>query len=139
MSDNVFVKHNVIKVAYLVSHPIQYQVQLLRELSEDPVINLKVLYCSDISIGEFFERGFGKIIDWNISLLDGYDYEFLPCIGDSKKVSFWRPLNYGLIKKLRDGAYDAIIIHGYMRLTNILAIFMSALLVSKYIYVMNRH
>lgn len=111
------------KIAYLVTHPIQNQSPLLKFLSEDKDINLTVFFCSDYSIGDFKDPQFNVEIKWDVDLLDGYKYEFLPSIGSTNTVSSWRPFNYGLISRLLKGNYDVLWMHGYSRLFNILMIF----------------
>jgi glycosyltransferase involved in cell wall biosynthesis len=118
------------KLAYLVSHPIQYQAPLLRQLAQEQDIELKVFFCSDISIRPFKENEFGHEFKWDVPVLDGYPYEFLPSSGffkpiardGSTNLSFLRPLNYGLSKRLRAGNFDALWIHGWGYWTNIYAI-----------------
>lgn len=106
---------NKIRVAYLVTHPIQYQAPLLQRIEEDPEIDLTVFFCSDFSVKGFADPGFGKVIEWDIPLLDGYKYEFLPAVGGTDRVSFWRPFNYGLAKRLQEGRFDVLWVHGYAR------------------------
>ena len=50
----------VIRVAHLVSHPIQYFVPLYRELSSRPEIDLRVYFYSDATVREFYDGGFGR-------------------------------------------------------------------------------
>jgi len=40
-----------VRLAYLVSHPIQYQAPLLRRLAQEPDIDLTVFFGSDFSVG----------------------------------------------------------------------------------------
>jgi glycosyltransferase involved in cell wall biosynthesis len=103
------------RLAYLVTHPIQYQAPLLRRIAADPDIQLKVFFASDLSVRKFVSVGFQCAIEWDVPLLDGYDYEFLPSFRYNEHLSFWRPMNYGLASRLRDGHFDALWIHGYMR------------------------
>ena len=42
-----------IRLAYLVSHPIQYQAPLLRRINQEPDIDLTTLFCSDLSAKEY--------------------------------------------------------------------------------------
>ncbi len=42
-----------IKLAYLVSHPIQYQAPLLRRIAQEPDIDLTVFYGSDFSLRSY--------------------------------------------------------------------------------------
>ena len=110
------------KIAYLVTHPIQYQSPLLRFLSKDKYINITVFFCSDFSIRNHMDKQFNQEIKWDTDLLSGYKYEFLPSIGSTNNVSNWRPFNYGLISRLLKGKFDVLWVHGYSRPFNILMI-----------------
>ena len=103
------------RLAYLVTHPIQYQAPLLRRIAKTPNIDLTVFYCSDLSTKEFSDTGFKGVIKWDVDLLGGYQYEFLPAVGGTDRISFWRPFNHGLAKRLKAGRFDALWIHGYAR------------------------
>ena len=106
-----------IRLAYLVSHPIQYQTPLLRRIAEEPDIDLTVFFGSDFSVRGYRDAGFGVGVKWDIPLLDGYKYEFLPKLRDRGNASFASPVNYGLVGRLRgesgDAAFDALWVHGY--------------------------
>jgi glycosyltransferase involved in cell wall biosynthesis len=104
-----------VRLAYLVTHPIQYQAPLLRRIAQEPEIDLTVFFCSDLSVREFVDTAFGRRIKWDVPLLDGYRYEFLPAIGGTESISFWRPFNYGLVRRLQSGKFDVLWIHGYAR------------------------
>ena len=67
------------RLAYLVTHPIQYQAPLLRRIAREPDIHLKVFFASDVSIRSFFDPAFKQSIQWDVPLLEGYEYEFLAC------------------------------------------------------------
>lgn len=116
------------KLGYIVSHPIQYQAPLLKELAKDKDIELKVLYCSDFSVRGYVDEGFGRKIEWDIPLLEGYNYEFLPELTKTNKTSFWKPLNYGIYKVLRRENFDALWIHGYFRLTNLIIMLLAKIM-----------
>lgn len=109
---------NKVKLAYLVSHPIQYQAPLLRRIAQEPDIELTVLFGSDFSVRGYKDKGFGGVgVKWDVPLLDGYRHEFLPGIRDNATVSITRPINYGILKRLRGGkdksAFDVVWVHGY--------------------------
>lgn len=110
-----------IRVAYVLTHPIQYQAPLLRKLAQHSAIDLTVFYRSDFSVGEFTDPGFGTAVRWDVGLLDGYRYELLPKLGNGNRISFWRPLNYGLARRLRKGRFDALWIHGYAHWFHLMA------------------
>ena len=72
-----------VKLAYMVSHPIQYQAPLLRRIAQEPDIDLTVFFGSDFSIRGYKDQGFGVDVKWDVPLLDGYRYEFLPVLRDN--------------------------------------------------------
>lgn len=110
------------RLAYLVSHPIQYQAPLLRHISAEMDIEFTVFFCSDLSVREYVDEGFGQAVQWDVPLLDGYRHEFLPAVGDRRRLSFSRPLNYGLSPRLREGRFDALWVHGWGHWTHLWAL-----------------
>ena len=105
------------RVAYLVSHPIQYQAPLLRLIASHPAFEMKVFFLHNSS-ANYFDPGFGRNIAWDTPLLDGYDYETLPAHGP-KAVSFWHG---GLSERLRPDRFNILWTHGYSHPTNARAI-----------------
>ena len=112
-----------IRLAYLVSHPIQYQAPLLRQIAADPDIDLTVFFCSDFSIRKHVDEGFGQIIEWDTPLLEGYKHVFLKAYCHDGPPSVIRPINSGLARALKKGQFDALWVHGYMRLYHIISMF----------------
>jgi glycosyltransferase involved in cell wall biosynthesis len=104
-----------LRVAYLVTHPIQYQTPLLKRIAQEDDIRLKAFFASDVSVSSFRDPGFGITVRWDTPLLVGYDYEFLPALGGTHSVSTMRPLSCGLAKRLRSETFDALWVHGYAR------------------------
>jgi glycosyltransferase involved in cell wall biosynthesis len=106
-----------VRLAYLVSHPIQYQAPLLRRIAGEPDIDLTVFFGSDFSVRGYRDAGFGVGVKWDVPLLDGYKHVFLPRLRDRGNASFASPVNYGLVRRLRDeggeAAFDALWVHGY--------------------------
>jgi glycosyltransferase involved in cell wall biosynthesis len=111
----------MLRVAYLLSHPIQYQSPLLRLFARQPGLELTVLYTSDFSVRSYHDKGFGATVEWDVPLLGGYRHEFLPRVLDSHDVSFFRPLNRGIFRRLRQGRFDVLWIHGYATLNSWIA------------------
>jgi glycosyltransferase involved in cell wall biosynthesis len=101
------------RVAYIVSHPIQYQAPLLRRIAACPEIDLTVFFMSDLSVRGYRDPGFGTRVRWDVPLLDGYRYEFLPALGPRDRLSFWWPLSRRLRHFLRSGRFDVLWVHGY--------------------------
>jgi len=107
-----------VRVAYLVSHPIQYQAPLLRRIAREPEIDLTVFFGSDFSVKGYKDAGFGGVdIKWDTPLLDGYKHEFLPVIRDNATVTPTTPMNYGIASRLKGDrnrpAFDVLWVHGY--------------------------
>jgi len=117
-----------IRLAYFVSHPIQYQAPLLRRIAQEPDIDLTVFFSSDLSVRGYKDSGFGVHVEWDVPLLEGYKYEFLPRIGDGDHIGFAKPLNWGIFDRLRKGRFDAVWVFGYSSLTSLQAIVASAML-----------
>jgi glycosyltransferase involved in cell wall biosynthesis len=66
------------RIAILSSHPIQYNAPLFALLAKEPKIDLMVFYTwGEQSMGAKFDPDFGKTIEWDIPLLDGYSYTFV--------------------------------------------------------------
>lgn len=110
------------RLACLVSHPIQYQAPLFRRISAHPEIDLTVLFISDLSMRGYQDPGFRISLKWDVPLLEGYKYFFLPCIGRRDQISFWRPFTIGLKHHLANRKFDALWLHGYAHHVNIRAL-----------------
>ena len=109
-----------VRLAYLVSHPIQYQAPLLRRISQEPDIDLTVFFASNFSVREYVDKGFGVDVKWDVPLLDGYKHEFLPSIWDKRRTGPTSQLNYGIFSRLRGHnglpGFDVLWVHGYSTL-----------------------
>lgn len=103
-----------VRLAYLVSHPIQYQAPLLRRIAREPGIELTVFFGSDFSVKGYRDPGFGVDVKWDIPLVDGYQHEFLPVVRDKGRTGFLSPINRGLTRRLTRGrGFDVLWVHGY--------------------------
>jgi glycosyltransferase involved in cell wall biosynthesis len=115
-----------VRLAYLVSHPIQYQAPLLRRIALEPDIELTVLFGSDFSVRGYKDHGFGVEVAWDTPLLEGYHSEFLRPLRDVGGVSPTTPISRGIYRRLlqADGspAFDALWVHGYASVNSLQAI-----------------
>ncbi len=107
------------RIAAFISHPIQYYAPLWQELSKRPGVSLKVFYFSRQGLDLSYDPGFGKALAWDIDLLAGHEYEFLP-----RQWPTTNPLdhtltglNAQLIATLRKG-WDVAFVSGYAHLNN---------------------
>lgn len=118
-----------VRLACFASHPIQYQAPLFRRIAREQDIDLTVFFSSDLSVRGYKDSGFGVRVNWDVPLLDGYKYEFLPRTLESDDLThFARPLNWGIFSRLRRGHFDAVWAFGYARLASLNAIFAARLL-----------
>ncbi|QMV19566.1 glycosyltransferase [Granulicella sp. 5B5] len=121
-----------VRLAYVVSHPIQYQAPLLRRIAQEPDIALTVLFGSDFSVRGYKDAGFGVEVNWDVPLLEGYKSEFLPALRDNGTVSMTSPISHGIYRHLQnaDGspAFDALWVHGYASINALQAILAAKML-----------
>ena len=110
------------RIAYLVTHPIQYQAPLLRLIAAQSDIDLTVFFQSDMSLKAYADGGFGQSVKWDVPLLDGYRHEFLPGIWRHGVVTAQKPINWGFTSRLTKARFDALWVHGYARWVNWMAI-----------------
>ncbi|MBI3590058.1 MAG: glycosyltransferase family 4 protein [Candidatus Melainabacteria bacterium] len=115
--------NNKFHLAVITSHPIQYQAPFFREIAKYPEIDLKVFFCSDWGLKLYKDSGFGQEIKWDILLLDGYNFEFLPNKSPFPNVSrFWGLINPQIIRKIKEENFDAVWVHGWSSFTNLLTV-----------------
>lgn len=103
-----------VRLAWLSTHPIQYQAPLLRAIAASPGIDLTALFFSDFSTRAYVDREFGRIVQWDVPLLEGYRHEFLPGSGGPvADTAFFRPRIAGLKERLTAKRFDAVLIQGW--------------------------
>jgi glycosyltransferase involved in cell wall biosynthesis len=111
-----------IKLAYYLSHPIQYFSPLLRSLAEKTDLN--VYYFSDSSIKGTMDAGFGQKIKWDVPLLQGYKSRFIRnfSFGRSMNNRFLDAVNPGVIGMIFKDKAGVIIVNGWSYFSTLLAI-----------------
>jgi glycosyltransferase involved in cell wall biosynthesis len=104
---------NDIRLAVVISHPIQYFTPWFRELAKVPGINLRVFYCCDWGIQSYRDDQFQLEVKWDVPLLEGYDHEFLPIPRRPKSLSF-RDLDNASVGGMLDRyAPEVVVVFGY--------------------------
>jgi glycosyltransferase involved in cell wall biosynthesis len=103
------------KLAIVTTHPIQYNAPLFSLLSKRGYIEVRVFYTWGTSALENkYDPGFGRVISWDIPLLEGYESEFLE--NDSKSPGshhFKGVINPDIIPRIDAYAPDAILVYGW--------------------------
>lgn len=110
-------------IKYIISHPIQYQVPLIRFLSKK--IKIDVAYRSNISLRPYYDKEFNKNVIIQKNLLKGYKYSFLNFIGPNKVTSFF-PITTEL-QTIFTNQNKIIWLHGIKNWYNLLIIIISKL------------
>lgn len=101
-----------IRLAVVISHPIQYYAPWFRRLAAE--FALRVFYLSDHGVTARPDAQFGTAFAWDTDLLSGYDHTFVPNTAPHPGVDRFAGLcNPGLRAALREFRPDAILIFGY--------------------------
>ncbi len=109
-------KTSHIRIAIVVSHPIQYFAPWYRELAGMQGVDLKVFYCRPQSTRNHFDPGFAIEVRWDIPLLEGYSWEVLP--GDmNAPLTFLGVDNPAVGSALESFKPEVVVIHGYAQRT----------------------
>jgi glycosyltransferase involved in cell wall biosynthesis len=102
------------RLAIVTTHPVQYHVPWLIRLAEKG-IQLKVFYTwEQARNGIIYDPGFGRNIQWDIPLLEGYDYQFVKNITPRPGTHhFWGIINPGLNKEIEAWNPDCLLVFGW--------------------------
>ena len=113
---------NKIRVAIVVSHPIQHFVHLYKALAKQDEVVLKVFFASKIGVKPYYDKEMAVEIHWAADLLGGYDHEFLPDADHISETGFRQVNNPSIIPELKKFAPDIVHLHGYAQLTTLRAL-----------------
>ena len=112
-----------IRVAIVVSHPIQHFVHLYRALAKESAIELLVIFASDLGTRSYFDKDMNVEIAWKTDLLSGFTSIFLPEAPTISKTGFWSVNNPSIVRVLNDFKPQVVQTHGYAQLTHCRALF----------------
>ena len=109
------------RLAVVTTNPIQYQAPLWRKLAESRAIDPTVFFVSRRGSEARLDPDFGQEFAWDVPLLDGYAYEFLPSFSlpgvSADKKTRWGPTGAlvptALTKRLAATPFDGVLIQGY--------------------------
>lgn len=104
----------MLRLAIVTSHPIQYYAPWFRHLTATTDLTLRVFYLWDFGITAQADRQFNQAIQWDIPLLEGYDYEFVPNTSRQPGTShFWGLQNPTLTAQVKAFQPDAVLLMNY--------------------------
>jgi glycosyltransferase involved in cell wall biosynthesis len=107
-----------LRLAVIISHPTQHFAPWHREIAKLSDINLRVFFCCDWGSQSYFDKEFQSEFSWDIPLLEGYEYEFLPIRNRPSKLNYWQVDNPGVVDALDRFAPDIVKVFGYAHKTN---------------------
>ncbi len=102
------------RLLIITSHPIQYNAPLFSYLTKHSHYSIKVIYTLGVNTNTLVDNSFGVYENWNIDLLDGYDYEFIENTSyHPSSIKYLGIKNPSLIKNIKAYKPDGIIVYGW--------------------------
>src|SRR3954468_9613942 len=103
------------KLAIVTTHPIQYNAPLFRLMSEQgSSFSIKVFYTWSQSRESVFDKEFGRPVEWDIPLLEGYEYAFVDNVSSKPGSHHFKGIvNPTLTKVIGEWEPDAILVYGW--------------------------
>lgn len=111
-----------LRLAVVVSHPIQYHICLWQALAAAPDLDVEVLYCSDEGTRRpLWDAEFGRPVRWDRPMLEGYSHRVFTNLSPSRR-GFLRFVDPGLLLSVLRDRRDAVFVHYRNDLTHVLAL-----------------
>lgn len=102
------------RIAFVVSHPVQYYAPLHRRLAARGDLEVKVFFTWHDGADAVADRGFGRKFAWDVPLTEGYDRELVPNTARDPGTHHFRGLrNPELAARVNAWQPDAIHLTGY--------------------------
>jgi glycosyltransferase involved in cell wall biosynthesis len=108
------VKRSQQRLAIVLSHPTQYYSPWFRTLTQSSGLDLRVFYLWEFGVAEHPDPQFGISFKWDVDLLGGYPFEFVP-----NRARHSGPEHFGgfdnpqLLARLAAWRPDRILLFGY--------------------------
>jgi glycosyltransferase involved in cell wall biosynthesis len=101
-------------VAFVTSHPIQYQIPVFRYLAAREDLEFIVLFAM-LPDAASQGAGFGVAFEWDIPLLEGYNYRVLNNVASSPGVTHFKGCDTPEIKSvLQELQIDVVVVNGWV-------------------------
>lgn len=108
------------RLAIVVSHPIQYYAPLYRRLAKRDNLEIKVFFTWHAGRAAVHDHGFKKDIAWDIPVTEGYDFELVPNTSADPGTHHFRGLrNPSLFERVAVWRPDAVHVTGWAWLSHV--------------------
>lgn len=108
------------RLAIVLSHPTQYYSPWFRWLRQHASFSLRVFYLWDFGVKPTRDREFQSTFAWDVDLLAGYDYEFVPNTSSDPGTHHFGGLrNPSLISRVAAFRPDALLLFGYAHVSHL--------------------
>jgi len=116
------------KLIFVNSHPIQYFAPMYRYMSNQG-LSLAAWYASAGVVHGGYDKEFGVAIQWDIPLLDGYEYRIFRNNSwkPSHATGFWGLMNFSMITELFRTPKSVLALHGWHYFTHFAIIMLGKL------------
>ena len=103
------------RLAIVTTHPVQYNAPFFKLLAERKKVQVKVFYTWGESVlKKKYDPGFGRNVDWDIPLLNGYEYCFVKNVSVVPGSHSFKGIdNPSLITEIKGWQADAVLIYGW--------------------------
>lgn len=103
------------RLAIISTHPIQYYAPIFKALAASKAVRPRVFFTwSQTASGAVSDPGFGRTVEWDIPLLDGYEFEFVPNVARRPHTDHFRGLrNPALIPCIESWRPQAVLVFGW--------------------------
>jgi glycosyltransferase involved in cell wall biosynthesis len=104
----------MIRLAIVLSHPVQYYSPWFRWLRAHTALTFRVFYLWEFGVSVQRDPQFGTAFQWDVDLLSGYDSEFVPNAARDAGTHHFRGLdNPALCARLAAWQPGAVLLFGY--------------------------
>lgn len=105
-----------LRLAVVASHPVQYQAPWYRALAS--LVDLRVFFAHRAGPADQARAGFDVAFDWDVPLLEGFEFEWLENTAADAGVDHFFGCNTpGVGQALERGRFDAVVVNGWHLLT----------------------
>lgn len=102
------------RLAIIATHPIQYHAPWFRAMAADPRLDVRVFFGYKATATDQAGAGFGVPFEWDVPLLEGYEYRFLTNESKRPSPSIFSGIDVPEIGDfLSRDQFDAVLVNGW--------------------------